>query len=307
AIDPAAAARLRAAGVPVLEGTRTGLRALRHLLDHAAGPGSSAGPGSHAGPVSPAGPGSPTGPVSAAGSAGPGGAGSRLAGRAGPGRRRRWAAAIARGELGGAGLPGLLHDYGIPAAAARPAANREQVLAAAGELGYPVVLKTGAPDVSHKSDSGGVVLGLASPQALAAAYDSMSARLGPLALVCETVPAGTELALGLVRDPALGPLLVVGAGGVLAELLADRVVALPPVDQAGAVRMLGRLRVSALLAGARGQPAADLAAVAGAITGLSALATELGDELAALDINPLICGPSGAVAVDALAIPRRQP
>jgi hypothetical protein len=94
----------------------------------------------------------------------------------------------------------------------------------------------------------------------------------------------------------------VGAGGVLVELLADRAVALPPVSAGQARRMLGTLRVSRLLAGVRGQPAADLGAVAAAITGLSELATELGDVLEALDVNPLICGPAGAVAVDALAI-----
>ena len=108
--------------------------------------------------------------------------------------------------------------------------------------------------------------------------------------------------LGIAGDPALGPLIVVGAGGVLTELLADRVVALPPVDHRGALRMLRRLRVSAQLEGARGQPPADLDSIAGAITGLSALACELGDALDALDINPLICGPAGAVAADALVV-----
>ena len=123
-------------------------------------------------------------------------------------------------------------------------------------------------------------------------------------LVCETIPAGPELSLGLARDHELGPLLVVGAGGVLVELLADRAVALPPVSTAQAHRMLGTLRASRLLAGLRGQPAADLDAVAAAITGLSQLAAELGGVLEAVDINPLICGPGGAVAVDALVIPR---
>ena len=124
-------------------------------------------------------------------------------------------------------------------------------------------------------------------------------------LVCETAAPGTEMLIGIARDPALGPLIVVGAGGVLAELLADRAVALPPVDCFGALRMLRRLRVWALLDGVRGQPPADLDSIVGAITGLSAMASELGDALQAFDINPLICGPGGAVAVDALAVPRR--
>ena len=167
-----------------------------------------------------------------------------------------------------------------------------------------MVLKTGEPGIAHKSDAGGVVLGLRDPDALQAAYQDLAERLGRRVLVCETIPAGPELSLGLARDHELGPLLVVGAGGVLVELLADRAVALPPVSTGQAHQMLGTLRVARLLAGVRGQPAADLDAAAAAITGLSQLATELGDVLEALDINPLICGPDRAVAVDALLIPR---
>src|SRR5262249_31168454 len=109
---------------------------------------------------------------------------------------------------------------------------------------------------------------------------------------------------GIVTDPELGPLVVVGAGGVLVELLADRVVALPPVSGDVAAELVAGLRASKLLAGARGAQPSDLGAVARAIVGLSDLAVELGDQLEALDINPLICGPRGAVAVDALLIPR---
>jgi hypothetical protein len=150
-----------------------------------------------------------------------------------------------------------------------------------------------------------VLLGLDGPAVLAAGYRDLAARLGPRVLVCQTAAPGTELLLGMVRDPALGPLIVAGAGGVLTELLADRVVALPPVDRRGALRMLRRLRVSALLGGLRGQPPADLDSIAGAITGLSVLACELGDVLEAFDINPLICGLAGAVAVDALVVVRQ--
>jgi acetate---CoA ligase (ADP-forming) len=151
-----------------------------------------------------------------------------------------------------------------------------------------------------------VILGIGDPAGLSAAYSDLAARLGPRVLICETAPAGTELALGIVRDPDLGPLIVVGAGGVLVEVLADRAVALPPVDEELARQLLGELRASRLLAGARGAPPADLPAVVRAITSLSALACELGDELEALDVNPLICGPAGAIAVDVLAVRRDQ-
>jgi acyl-CoA synthetase (NDP forming) len=272
AIDPDVAARLRAGGIPVLEGTRTGLLALGHLLNHGllrhrTGRAPAAAP-----------------PIDQA-------------------RQARWTAVLAAGEARGPALADLLGDYGIPVARTRAAVSEADALAAAAELGYPVVLKTDEPGIDHKSDVGGVVLGLAGPAALAAAYQDLAERLGRRVLVCETIPAGPELSLGLARDHELGPLLVVGAGGVLVELLADRAVALPPIGPEQARELVGQLRVAALLTGARGRPAADQDAVVAAITGLSQLATELGDRLEALDINPLICGPHGAVAVDALAIP----
>ena len=270
AVDPDAAAWLRQAGIPVLEGARSGLLALRHLLDHAARP-------AHADPP----------PIDTA-------------------RRDHWARVLAQGEPDGPVLLDLLRAYGIPAARACPAGTADGALAAAAGIGYPVVLKTGQPGIAHKSDAGGVVLGIGDPAGLAAAYAAMAGRLGPRVLVCETAGPGTELALGIARDPGLGPLVVIGAGGLLVEFLADRAVALPPVDAAQALRMLGRLRVAGLLAGVRGQPAADTAAIAGAVVAVSAIARELGDHLEALDINPLICGPAGAVAVDVLAV-RRGP
>ena len=236
-VDPAAAARLRAAGVPVLEGTRSGLLALRHLLDHAARPE----------PPLPAEPPDRSG----------GSAGRRL---------------LSAGPPGSAVLFDLLRDYGIPAVRARAAGTRAGALAAAAEIGYPVVLKTDEPGIAHKSDVGGVRLGLAGPDAVGAAYDDLAARLGPRVLVCETAAPGTELALGLVRDAALGPLLVISAGGVLIEIFSERAVVLPPVTRSSARAVLAGLRLAAVLAGARGQPPADLDAIADAITGLSRLA-----------------------------------
>ena len=273
AVDLAAAARLRAAGVPVLEGTRSGLLALGHLLDAAR---------FRADPPRPP---APPPPGAAA---------------------RRWRETLARhpGGPGGAVLFDLLRDYGIPAVRAIPAATLAAALAAAAEIGYPAVLKTDEPGIAHKSDVGGVRLGLRDPGAVGAAYDDLAARLGPRVLVCETAAPGTELALGVVRDAALGPLLVISAGGVLIEILSERAVLLAPVTRSAALAALARLRLAAVLAGTRGQPSADLDAIADAITGLSRLACELGDMLDALDINPLICTPSGATAADVLLVPR---
>jgi acetate---CoA ligase (ADP-forming) len=298
AIDPDIASQLRGQGVPVLEGTRTGLLALRHLLDHGRGPlpGTDRQKPPAAVPL-------PEVPVAEVPVAAVPVAAVPVANMD---RQRRGRALLASGEASGAPLLGLLAEYGIGTARALPVADGAAALAAAESIGYPVVLKTDAPAVQHKSDVGGVVLGVADAGQLTAAYTDLAARLGPRALVCQSIPAGIELALGVVRDPELGPLIVIGAGGVLVELLADRVVALPPVPAVLARELVGELRVRALLAGARGGPAADLDAVVAAITGLSELALELGGELAALDVNPLICGPGGAIAVDALAIARQR-
>jgi len=279
AIDPVAAARLRAAGVPVLEGTRSGLLAVRHLLDHAA-PGDP--PPQAARPAAP--PAADTDPSAA--------------------RRQRWAPVLAERGVSGAVLLDLLRDYGIPAVRVRAACTRTGAVAAAAEIGYPVVVKTDEPQIAHKSDVAGVRLGLGDPEAVGAAYDDLAARLGPRVLVCQTAAPGTELALGIVRDPALGPLLVISAGGVFIEIFSERAVVLPPVSRSSALAVLARLRLAAVLAGARGQLPADLGAIADAIVALSGLACDLGDVLDALDINPLICGPSGAVAADVLAVPR---
>src|SRR5215469_3186697 len=274
AIDPELASQLRAAGVPVLEGTRSGLAALRHLLDHARRAAASADAGT------------PT----------PGGLVRQD-------RQARGVALLTSGQATGAPLLQLLAEYGISVAAARPAPDVAAALAHAEQLGYPVVLKTDEPRILHKSDVGGVVLGISAPDQLEAAYADLAARIGPRVLVCRSVPAGVELALGIVADPELGPLVVVGAGGVLVELLSDRSVALPPVSAEQAADLIADLRVRALLRGARGAPPADLGGVIRAICGLSDLAIELGEQLEALDINPLICGPDSAIAVDALAIP----
>jgi acetate---CoA ligase (ADP-forming) len=268
AVDQAAAAELRAAGVPVLESTRTGLLALRHLLDHA-----------H--PPSP-----PAIPV--------------------PSSQPLWPELLVR-QPATPVLFDLLRDYGIRAVRADSAATREQALKAAAEIGYPVVLKTDEPGIAHKSDVGGVRLGLRDPGALAAAYDELAARLGPRAVICETAAPGTELALGLVRDASLGPLVVVSAGGVFIEIFSERAVVLPPISRSQARVILARLRVGAMLAGARGRPPADLDAAADAIVAMSRLALDLGDALEAMDINPLICGPSGAIAADVLVVPRAIP
>jgi acyl-CoA synthetase (NDP forming) len=268
AIDRTAARRLRDAGIPVLEGTRTGLLALGHLLEFAENSRRPAVP-----------------PVLVEGD-----------------RQARWALRLSEGPLAGVESLALLADYGLVVPAHVPVTSASSAIAAAQAIGWPVVLKTDDPGVAHKSDVGGVILGLSSSEALAQAYEELATRLGPRALLMATAPAGTELALGIVRDPLLGPVVVVGAGGVLVEVLADRAVGLPPIDTAGARRLLDRLAVRPVLDGVRGAAPADVGAVADAIVALSVMAVELGAVIEALDVNPLRCGPAGALALDALVV-----
>jgi acetate---CoA ligase (ADP-forming) len=192
----------------------------------------------------------------------------------------------------------LLAAHGIPVVQTRTASSLGEALAAADELGYPVALKTRG--ALHKSDVGGVALNLGDDAALSAAYTAMAQSLGPEVTVQSMVAEGVEVSVGFVRDDALGPLLVVAAGGSLVELLADRVVACPPVSHAGALALLDRLRIRPVLAGWRGAPAVDIDALAEVIVAFSQMAIELGDTVDAVEANPVIASPRGAIAVDAL-------
>ncbi|HET7666454.1 MAG TPA: acetate--CoA ligase family protein [Mycobacterium sp.] len=192
----------------------------------------------------------------------------------------------------------LLAAYGIPVVQTRAAASLGEALVAAGELGYPVALKTlGAP---HKSGVGGVALNVADDAALRVAYTAMAQSLGPQVAVQPMVGDGVEVSVGFVRDDAFGPLLVVAAGGTLVELLGDRVAACPPVSRARALALLDRLRIRPLLAGWRGAPAVDIDGLADVIVAFSEMAMQLGDMLAAVEANPVIASPGGVIAVDAL-------
>ena len=270
AIERSEAAILRQAGIPVLEGTESGLLALRHLLDE----GERHGRPAFVPPQAVA-----------------------------DGVRDRWRARLASGEEVGE-LEGLqlLADYGVPVVPARTASSVDEAVAAAEELGWPVVLKTAAPGIQHKSDVGGVVVGLGDEAGLRAAYEDLASRLGPQVTIAALAPAGVELALGIVRDPTFGPLVLVAAGGILVELLGDRRLAFPPLDEAGARRLIDGLQMRPLLDGVRGAPASDVDAVAHAVSRLSVLAADLGDGLEALDVNPLMAGPDGCLAVDALLV-----
>ncbi|MEW9547751.1 acetate--CoA ligase family protein [Nonomuraea sp. NPDC050783] len=174
-----------------------------------------------------------------------------------------------------------------------------------GELAEPLVLKAYGPGLVHKSEAGAVVLGLRAAD-LPAAAGEMRARVPGLAgfLVEEQAAAGVELIVGLVRDPAFGPVLLAGLGGVWAEALRDTALRLCPVSERDARRMLGSLRAAPLLGGVRGRPPVDLEALVGllvAVGGPGGLWERL--ELGEFELNPVIATPDGVTAVDARYLP----
>ena len=266
AIQDTAAVRLRSSGIPVLEDVTSGLRAFLHLFE-------------------------------------------RRDARELPSLEppdlvpretvRRWREVLSTGEdLGEARALEMLADYGVPVARSTAATGLQDVLAAAKRLGYPVALKTAA--ASHKTELGGVTLGIRDEVVLATAYREMSSRLGPSVTVQEMVEPGVEMALGIVYDLQFGPLVMVAAGGVLIEALGDRRLALPPLDEARASKLIDRLDARPLLDGVRGASPADVNALARTLSRLSLLAVDLGDLIGALDVNPVVVGPRGCLAVDAL-------
>lgn len=225
--------------------------------------------------------------------------------------------AIAAEPLSEATARDLLVAAGVPVVPSWHVRSADEAAKAAAECGSPVAMKIVSADIGHKSDIGGVRLGVA-PDAAAASYDAVlaavtearpDARLDGV-LVSPMRPPATELLVGVTRDPDWGLMLAVGFGGVLVEVLDDVVLAPLPADEAAVTRMLSRLRGAALLEGFRGRPAADRDAVARAIAGIGRLAEALVDQhpeaFDALEVNPLRVDGATVEALDALVTWRRD-
>ena len=211
-------------------------------------------------------------------------------------------------QIGEAESKEILEAYGFVTPKDAVAATAEQAVNIAEQIGFPVVLKIWSPDIIHKSDVGGVRVGLETPQEVRDAFDLMMFRIPkklPQAkilgvLVQEMCSAGKELILGMHRDPHFGPLMMFGMGGTMVEVLQDVSFYLAPLTAEEAKQMLVSTRTYKLLVGARGEQGIDISAVAEGLQRLSQLVTEF-PEIQEMDINPFMVGPLGTtpVAVDA--------
>ncbi len=207
----------------------------------------------------------------------------------------------------------LLALYDIPVTRETLATNADVAVAAAGEIGYPVVLKIESPDIAHKTEAGGVLLNISSDQAVrdgfdqivasAKAYDPDATISG--VLVQEMVSGGREMILGMTQDSTFGPAVAVGLGGIFVEVLKDVALGVPPISETAGRDMLDRLRGRAILDGVRGSAPADVDALLGLLGGFSQLCIDLRDDVAEIDINPLLVFDEGqgARVVDCLIVP----
>ena len=263
-------AALAEAGVPVTDDPRLAMRALGHLYRRAA----LAKPGRAPDPARPA---------------------------AGPALDLD---GFGAGLLAEADALDLLAAAGVPLVAQVEVGAAEELAAAAGRLGYPVVLKGVVPGIAHRTERGLVAVGIEGSRALADEARAMAAATRDLAgyRVQAMVEGGVELLAGVVRDPHLGPAVALGWGGVLAEAMGAPVVEVAPLDEAIARAMIDRLDPHGILAGWRGRPAADRDALARLLVALGALAHAGRDRIAEIDLNPVIVTERGAVAVDAVVV-----
>ncbi len=215
-----------------------------------------------------------------------------------------------RGVLSETSSKTLLDAYEIPVIKPLPALSADDAVAVAADIGFPVALKVRSPEVTHKTDVGGVELGLGSGEEVRAAYERI------LASVREHRPeadvqgvtvqpmarsSGYELVLGAHKDPTFGAVILLGAGGVAAELLHDQALDLPPLNERLALAMLQSLRIWPLLAGHRGRPGIDLDALLEVVMRFSYLVADY-PEISEIEINPLLAGADGSVALDARAV-----
>jgi acyl-CoA synthetase (NDP forming) len=200
----------------------------------------------------------------------------------------------------------LLRDFGIAAVRSQIAETGNELKALAQDLGYPLALKTAKPGAAHKTEQKGVVLDVQDEQQLIDSYADIESRLGSRVILAKMAPAGVEMFLGARTDPQFGPVVMFGFGGVLAEVIADVIFALPPFDAAYARRRLNELKLHVLLDGVRGSQPCNIDAFSIMAEKFSVMVDALRDDLIEIDVNPVIVGNKECLAVDALIVGRNK-
>jgi acyl-CoA synthetase (NDP forming) len=272
--------------VPLLQGSREGLKAIDHALAY--GRFQTAG--------------SPPLPGAAAGAAGPAAV--------------REVRTLLEGGAGGLTefrSKQVLSAYGVTCTPELLCDSAEEAVAASREIGTPVALKVMSPDILHKTEAGVIALGLSDEEEIRRSYDRLiAAAVGydPRArldgVLCQRMAAGAvaEAIVGLLIDPQFGPAVIFGMGGVMVEVLGDRSLGIPPLNRQTARQMIEQTRTSRILRGFRGGQTADLEALIDVLIAVGNLAVDWSDRIEALDINPLMVFPEGrgVMAVDALLV-----
>lgn len=201
----------------------------------------------------------------------------------------------------------VLSKYGIPVTQGSIAKSADEAFRIASSIGFPVAMKISSPDISHKSDVGGVVLNIKKEDVKAAYSDMISnvRKAVPGAniegvLVQQMAPSGHEVIVGIKKDAQFGHALMFGLGGIFVEIYKDVSFRVTPIDKKEALEMISEIKGYPILKGIRGRKPADIDAVADVLVSVSELAQK--ENIVELDINPLIVGEKGAVAVDARAM-----
>lgn len=215
-------------------------------------------------------------------------------------------------SLGESGAKKILEKYGIPVTRQRLASTPEEAVSLAREIGYPVALKIDSPDIPHKTEAGGLKLGINNDEGVLSAFAeiignakrySPGARINGVS-VQEMLPEGVEVIVGVTRDPVFGPTVMFGLGGIFVEVLKDVSFRIAPVSPGDACDMIEEIKGSAILKGVRGKPPVDTRAIADVILKVSSLADDYRDIIEEIDINPLLVYPEGVKAADAMLVVR---
>ena len=204
----------------------------------------------------------------------------------------------------------LLAKYGVPVTPEKLVQTADEAVAAAGELGYPVVLKACGPEIAHKTERNLVAVGLKTDDELREAYKGIETRLNDDPregmLVQPMVKGERELVIGLIRDPQFGPCVMFGLGGIFTEILKDTSFRVAPISDDDAIQMMDEIRAHDILGPVRNMAPADKGKLGAALVGLGRIGVEL-DDVAEIDVNPLIIGADGEpVAVDALVVLKKE-